>query len=104
MTKFIERVAGGADEYFSGLTLAFLILVFTLFLSGTVSVCLVVGDILAKETEDGNLRLVLVRPITRFRLLVIKFLTCQIFVTVLFLFVGASALGLGVLSRGWEGE
>jgi len=103
MEAFISRVAGGFDEYFSALTLAFLIVVFTMMLLGVVFVALVAGDILAKETEDGNLRLLLVRPISRFRLLLVKFLSCQIYATALFLFVGVTALGVGVLGRGWGG-
>ena len=103
MEEFIERVAGGVNEYFSALTLAFIIVAFTMLLLGLVFVALVAGDILAKETEDGNLRLILARPISRFRLLVIKFLSCQVYTTALFLFLGASALVVGVLSRGWGG-
>lgn len=103
MEKFINRVAGGFDEYFSALTLAFLIVAFTMFLLGLVFVALVAGDILAKETEDGNLRLILARPVTRLRLLVVKFLSCQIYTTVLFIFVGVSAFAVGVLERGWGG-
>jgi len=103
MATFISRIAGGFDEYFSALTLAFLIVVFTMLLLGTVFVALVAGDILAKETEDGNLRLILARPVSRLRLLVIKFLSCQIYTSVLFLFVGASALAVGLLERGWGG-
>ena len=59
MEEFIERVAGGVNEYFSALTLAFIIVAFTMLLLGLVFVALVAGDILAKETEDGNLRLIL---------------------------------------------
>ncbi len=103
MANFIERVAGGFDEYFSALTLGFLIVVFTMILLGVVFVSLIAGDILAKETEDGNLRLLLVRPISRLRLLVIKFLSCQIYTSVLFLFVGTTALGFGLIERGWGG-
>ena len=103
MEQFIQQVAGGFDEYFSALTLAFLVVAFTMMLLGVVFVALVAGDILAKETEDGNLRLILVRPISRLRLLVVKFLSCQIYTTVLFLFVGASALGIGLVERGVGG-
>lgn len=103
MERFIERVAGGFDDYFSALTLGFLIVVFTMLLLGVVFVSLVSGDILAKETEDGNLRLLLARPVSRFRLLLVKFLSCQIYTTTLFLFVGISALGVGLLERGWGG-
>lgn len=103
MERFIERVAGGFDEYFSALTLAFLIVAFTMLLLGTVFVALVAGDILAKESEDGNLRLLLVRPISRFRLLLVKFLSCQIYTTALFLFVGVTAFLVGLLGQGWGG-
>lgn len=103
MATFISRIAGGFDEYFSALTLAFLIVVFTMLLLGTVFVALIAGDILAKETEDGNLRLILARPVSRLRLLLIKFLSCQIYTSVLFLFVGASALAVGLFERGWGG-
>ena len=85
MQRFIERVAGGFDEYFSALTLAFLIVAFTMLLLGVVFVALIGGDIVAKETEDGNLRLLLVRPISRFRLLLVKSSSCQIYTTILFL-------------------
>ncbi|MDF2377233.1 MAG: ABC transporter permease [Verrucomicrobiales bacterium] len=103
MEVFIERVAGGFDDYFSALTLAFLIVAFTMLLLGVVFVSLIAGDILAKETEDGNLRLILVRPVSRFRLLLVKFISCQIYTSVLFLFVGTSALTVGVLGQGWGG-
>jgi len=103
MATFISRIAGGFDDYFSALTLAFLIVVFTMLLLGTVFVALVAGDILAKETEDGNLRLILARPVSRLRLLIIKFISCQVYTSVLFLFVGSSALAVGLLERGWGG-
>tara|TARA_R110000850_G_scaffold266997_2_gene397785 strand:+ start:1730 stop:2584 length:855 start_codon:yes stop_codon:yes gene_type:complete len=103
MEKFIGRVAGGFDDYFSALTLAFLIVAFTMLVLGVVFVSLIAGDILAKETEDGNLRLILARPISRFRLLVVKFLSCQIYTTTLFVFVGVTAFGVGVIERGWGG-
>ncbi len=103
MESWIERVAGGFDHYFSALTLAFLIVVFTLIMLGAVFVSLIAGDIVAKESEDGNLRLLLARPISRFRLLFVKFLSCQIYTTILFLFVGITALLVGIIDRGWGG-
>ncbi|MEM9281728.1 MAG: hypothetical protein AAGA96_07880 [Verrucomicrobiota bacterium] len=103
MQEFIERIAGGFDEYFSALTLALLIVAFTMLLLGVVFVSLIAGDILAKESEDGNLRLILVRPISRFRLLLIKFVSAQIYTTTLFLFVGVTAFLVGWLERGWGG-
>jgi len=103
MERWIENVAGGFEHYFSALTLGFLIVSFTMLILGAVFVSLVTGDIVAKETEDGNLRLLLVRPVSRFRLLAIKFLACQIYALVLFWFVGVTAFGVGLLERGWGG-
>lgn len=103
MARWIENVAGGFEHYFSALTLAFLIVVFTMLVLGVVFVSLVTGDIVAKETEDGNLRLLLARPVSRFRLLAVKFLACQAYAAALFWFVGASAFGVGLLERGWGG-
>lgn len=103
MEKFINKLAGGAEEYISGLTFGFIILVATMFILGAIAVSLVSGDIVAKETEDGNLRLLLARPVSRIRLLTIKFISCQIYTFCLFIFAGITALGFGILSRGWGG-
>lgn len=103
MERFIKKLAGGADEYISGLTFGFMILIATMFILGAIFVSLISGDIVAKETEDGNLRLLLARPVSRFRLLFIKFTACQIYTLVLFIFTGITALGFGVLCRGWGG-
>lgn len=98
-----ERLAGGLDYFFSALTFAFIIVAATMLILGTAFVALVGGDIVAKETEDGNLRLILARPVSRLQLLATKFLACQIYTTILFLFVGVTALLFGILSRGWGG-
>lgn len=103
MERWIERVAGGFDHYFSALTLAFMIVAFTMLLLGAVFVSLVTGDIVAKETEDGNLRLLLVRPVSRLRLLLVKFLACQLYAIALFWFVGLTAFLVGLTERGWGG-
>lgn len=103
MKRFIERVAGGFEEYFSALTLAFIIVSATMFLLGLVFIALVAGDIVAKESEDGNLRLLLARPISRFRLLLTKFIACQVYAISLYVFVGGTTLIVGLLERGWGG-
>ena len=103
MESFMERSGGIFEDYYSALTLAFIIVAFTMFFLGVVFVSLIGGDILAKETEDGNLRLLLVRPISRFRLLLVESPTSEIYTTILFLFVGITALWFGVLARGWGG-
>ncbi len=54
-------------------------------------VALVGGDLLAKEAEDGTLRMILSRPISRFRLAMVKWMAGLIFSFML-------AFSLGVIS------
>lgn len=53
---------------------------------------LVGGDLMAKEAEDGTLRMILSRPVTRFRLVILKWLAGGIFSVVLVLSLGAFGL------------
>ncbi|MCW0219192.1 MAG: ABC transporter permease subunit, partial [Prosthecobacter sp.] len=64
---------------------------------------LVAGDIVAKENEDGHYRLLLVRPISRVRLLFIKYLTCIGYTIILVQFIAWTAFLLGLSIRGWGG-
>lgn len=91
------------DEYFSGLTLAFFIVVATAFLLCTLYLSLVAGDVVAKDQEDGNLRLILSRPISRLTLLLSKYVATILYTLLLFVFIGLSSYITGSLSRGWGG-
>lgn len=103
IARWLESTAGSFDYFFSAITMAFLIITATMLLIGAPFLALVAGDIVAKEAEDGNLRLLLTRPVSRFRILAIKYLSCQVYALSLFLFVGTSALVVGLINRGWEG-
>jgi ABC-2 type transport system permease protein len=103
LSQWLETIAGGFDQFFSATTMAFLIVVSTMSLLGAPFLALVSGDIVAKETEDGNLRLLLTRPVSRFRILLIKYLSCQVYALSLFVFVGVTAFGVGLINRGWGG-
>lgn len=99
--KFIlERAGYGFEHYFSGITLAFQVLMATVFLLGALYVALVTGDIVAKEVEDGTLRMTLCRPISRVRLLLIKYLVCIFYTFILIFFIGLTALGVASLRQG----
>jgi ABC-2 type transport system permease protein len=63
--KMIERAGYGFEDYFSGLTLAFLILTWTIFFLGALYLSLVAGDVVSKEVEDGTMRMILCRPVSR---------------------------------------
>ena len=100
--QFIERAGGGFETYFSGLTLA-LIVVMATFLLTMLFLALVGGDVVSKEVEDGTMRMTLCRPISRVRLLLIKYAACVIYTFALVLFVGGSALSAGLLRHGAGG-
>src|SRR4051812_7371771 len=76
--SFAERVLSGngylASEYISALTVAVIMVWPQSFLLMPLYVALVGGDLVAKEAEDGTLRMILSRPISRSRLLGVKWL------------------------------
>ena len=61
-----------AQEYVSALTVAVIMLIPQILLLMPLYAALVGGDLVAKEVEDGTLRMILSRPISRFRLLFVK--------------------------------
>ncbi|MEP6670344.1 MAG: ABC transporter permease subunit [Chthoniobacter sp.] len=99
----MEKAGYGFDGYFSGLTLAFQVVCWTVFLLGGLYIALVGGDIVAKEVEDGTMRMTLCRPVSRTRILVLKLLASIIYTAVLTVFIGTSALVLGLLRQGRGG-
>jgi ABC-2 type transport system permease protein len=101
--RLIETNGFAFDEYFSGLTLAFFVVVWTVFLLGGLYLALVAGDVVAKEVEDGAMRMILCRPVTRARLLAIKWLACILYTFALTFFIAASALLFGLIERGLGG-
>ena len=89
------------EQYFSALTIGHTITSLSVFLIGALFVTLVSGDIVAKESEDGNMRMLLVRPISRVRLLGLKYFACVIYTFVLVQFAAYAAAVVGVVIRGW---
>ena len=100
LRRAIERFGAIFEQYFSGLTLAMIMVPITVILLGALFLCLVGGDIVAKEVEDGTLRMTLCRPISRIRVLAVKYATCVIYTFTLVFFIGLSALGAATLVRG----
>jgi len=92
-----------ASEYISALTVCIVMLMPQIMLLMPLYTTLVGGDLVAKESEDGTLRLILSRPISRFRLLLVKWLAGIIFATVLVLVLGIVALGFARVWFPWQG-
>jgi ABC-2 type transport system permease protein len=91
------------SHYFSGLTLAYEMMSYTAFILGSLYLALVCGDIVSKEVEDGTMRMVLSRPVSRGRILLLKILACAVYTFSLVLFIVLSSLTLGILDRGFGG-
>ena len=91
-------------EYYQGLTLALVIIVFTFVLLGALYIALVSGDIIAKEVEDGTMRMVLSRPISRLRLLTIKTIAASTYTFALVTFLGGTALLFATIYKGGLGK
>lgn len=103
----VERLLAGngylAQEYISALTVALVMLIPQIILLMPLYAALVGGDLVAKEAEDGTLRMILCRPISRFHLLFVKYIAGMIFAAVLVLVLGGTALGFARLWFPWKG-
>ena len=75
----------------------------SILLLGGIYFALVSGDIVAKETEDGNMRLVLARPVSRLRVLLLKYVSVLIYTVTFVIFVGISGYLMAVAALGWDG-
>src|SRR5206468_4180859 len=79
----VERMLAGngylAQEYISALTVAVVMLAPQIILLMPLYAALVGGDLVAKEAEDGTLRMILSRPISRLRLLFAKWMAGVVF-------------------------
>jgi len=103
MRGFVEQNGLEFGTYYSSLTITFTIMLLSMFLLGSIYFALVAGDIVAKENEDGNLRMVFARPISRFRLLLVKYTAVCLYTFSFVFFVGLSGYAMAVAAVGWEG-
>jgi len=104
--EIVRTLAGNgylASEYISTLTVAVIMLIPQVALLMPLYAALVGGDMVAKEVEEGTLRMILSRPISRFRLLFMKWLAGVLFATLLVLVLGGTALGLARIWFPWKG-
>ena len=103
----LERMLNGngylAAEFISVLTVAMVMLIPQIMLLMPLYATLIGGDLVAKEAEDGTLRMILSRPISRVRLLFVKWSAGIIFAVVLVVALGLTALGFASLLFPWKG-
>jgi ABC-2 type transport system permease protein len=104
--SFSRLLAGNgylASDYISVLTVSVVMLMPQISLLMPLYATLVGGDMVAKESEDGTLRMILSRPISRFRLLLVKWGAGVVFSILLVLVLGAAALGVASMLLPWKG-
>src|SRR6266567_2257950 len=103
----MQRMLAGngylAEEYVSALTVAVVMLIPQVILLMPLYAALVGADPVTKEAEDGTLRMILSRPISRFRLLLVKWLAGAVFCALLVIVLGGTALGFARLWFPWRG-
>ncbi len=100
MRGLMERNGLEFATFYSSLTITFTIMLLSMFLLGSIYFALVAGDIVAKENEDGNLRLVFARPISRLRLLVVKYTAVSLYTFSFVFFVGITGYAMAVAAVG----
>jgi len=103
MERMLEMSGHLADPYISVLTIATIMLVPAAAFLLPLYVALVGGDLVAKEAEDGTLRMILSRPVSRFRLLVVKWLAGCCFSVLLVVALGVFGLAFSRLYFPWGG-
>ena len=91
-----------AENYISALTIAVYMLIPQVLLLMPLYTTLVGGDMVAKEAEDGTLRMILSRPISRIRLLFLKWLAGVAFSFLLAFVLGFVAVGIARLWFPWQ--
>jgi ABC-2 type transport system permease protein len=103
MQRMLESAGHTADSFISVLTIATIMLVPVAAFLLPLYVSLVGGDLVAKEAEDGTLRMILSRPISRGRLLAVKWVAGVIFSLSLCVTLGAFGLLFAGLYFPWGG-
>ncbi len=103
MERMLEGNGYLATEYISALTASVVMLMPQIALLMPLYATLTGGDLVAKESEDGTLRMILSRPISRFRLLLVKWTAGFFFGVLLVVSLGASALALASILFPWKG-
>jgi ABC-2 type transport system permease protein len=103
MIRQLETNGYEASQYITSLTIATIMLFPIAYILLPLYVCLIGGDLVAKEAEDGTLRMILSRPISRFRLLFVKWLAGVIFSWLLVIMLGLVGVGFASCYYPWGG-
>jgi ABC-2 type transport system permease protein len=103
LQRMLEANGYLPESFISALTVASIMLIPLAAFLLPLYVALVGGDLVAKEAEDGTLRMILSRPISRARLLWVKWLAGGVFSALLVAALGAFGLGFARFYFPWGG-
>lgn len=103
MNRRMEMNGLDFDNFYSSLTVTFQIMIYSMVMLGSIYFALVAGDIVAKENEDGNLRMVFSRPISRLRLLLVKYTAVSLYTFTFVFFVGITGYAMACAAVGIDG-
>src|ERR1051326_8715888 len=103
MMRTLEGNGYLAQEFISALTVATFMLLPIAYMLLPLYVALVGGDMVAKEAEDGTLRMILSRPVSRLRLLLLKWVAGAIFSVALVTALGIFGVLFARLWFPWKG-
>lgn len=103
MVRQLEGAGYLANEFISALSIASVVLFPIAYILLPLYVSLIGGDLVAKEAEDGTLRMILSRPMSRFRLLLTKWLAGAIFSVVLVFALGLIGIAFAACFFRWGG-
>src|SRR6266542_4512001 len=103
MIRTLEGNGYPAQEFISALTVATFMLLPIAYMLLPLYVSLVGGDLVAKEAEDGTLRMILSRPVSRLRLLLLKWFAGAIFSFALVMALGVFGVLFASFWFPWKG-
>lgn len=101
--RSIEQNGLSFDEFFSGPTLALKLVTWSSLALGALFVALISSDAMSREVEEGTLQMTLCRPVSRAGIVTAKYTACVIYTFALTVFIGATALAMGLIARGTGG-
>jgi len=94
LVRDIEHLGVSPEHFITNLTVAGFLLVPIVYFMLPLYVSLVGGDMVAKEAEDGTLRMILCRPISRLRLLLLKWVAGAVFSLILVISLGVFSVAV----------
>lgn len=103
MRRLLEGNGYSLEMFYSSLTFATAITFPIAHFLLPFYLALVGGDLVAKEAEDGTLRMILSRPISRLRLLSLKWISGTVFAGLLVLSLGSLGLIFSSMWFPWRG-